>query len=268
MKFIYNILRFLKILNLSVVIENIRYRKKIFLRFPVPCSYLRVSSIDTSNLKNYLEQGKTTAENIILLLKSANVDYLGFNNILDFGCSTGRILRHLTEFSDSYLTGVDINKSAINWCTKNLIFANFFHNSLRPPLLFDSNSFDFIYSLSVFTHFTKELELAWISEIKRILKPNGIFLLTLRGESYMYQLSQQEKAKLNSEGHLVRNSKYTGSNYCNSFHSLQFIQKYYLLHFDLVHYIKSPTSFFPRTGKHNIHHGQDVLILKSKLCID
>ena len=41
----------------------------------------------------------------------------------------------------------------------------FERNALAPPLAFDDESFDLVYALSVFTHLTAELQLAWRDEL-------------------------------------------------------------------------------------------------------
>jgi SAM-dependent methyltransferase len=50
-----------------------------------------------------------------------------------------------------------------------------------PHLPFPDASIDFIYGISVFTHI-KYLWDAWLLELKRVLKPNGLLLQTIHAE--------------------------------------------------------------------------------------
>ncbi|MCP6725914.1 class I SAM-dependent methyltransferase, partial [Klebsiella pneumoniae] len=81
-------------------------------------------------------------------------------SVLDFGCGCGRVTRWWADFEGA-VAGSDVNAEAVAWCRENLGFASFEQNALAPPLDFDDASFDLVYALSVFTHLTEELQLAW-----------------------------------------------------------------------------------------------------------
>jgi FkbM family methyltransferase len=105
---------------------------------------------------------------------------------MDFGCSSGRVLRHfLTESREQgwKLTGVDVSARRIEWLRRN--FPSEFQvytGSILPVLPFESNSFDVIYGLSVFTHM-KFLWDMWILELRRVLKPGGLLIQSIHTES-------------------------------------------------------------------------------------
>lgn len=57
--------------------------------------------------------------------------------------------------------GSDIDPEAIAWCKEHHAdLAQFVVTPTSPPLPFEDNYFDFIYSISVFTHMPEEMELA------------------------------------------------------------------------------------------------------------
>jgi SAM-dependent methyltransferase len=100
-------------------------------------------------------------------------------SLLDLGCASGRFLRHPAFQQPNWtLAGCDIDAMNVAWVKQYLpptITA--FQNTVYPHLPFPDASFDVITAFSVFTHLDK-LEDAWLLEIRRILKPGGIFYVT------------------------------------------------------------------------------------------
>ncbi len=105
---------------------------------------------------------------------------------MDFGCSSGRVLRHFESehISKNWtLYGVDLQARAIEWMRRN--FPPHYQiatSSLMPHLPFADNSLDIIYGISVFTHI-KYFWDAWLMELKRVLKPNGLLIQTVHTEN-------------------------------------------------------------------------------------
>jgi 2-polyprenyl-3-methyl-5-hydroxy-6-metoxy-1,4-benzoquinol methylase len=89
--------------------------------------------------------------------------------ILDFGCGS-KPYEHLFKNATEYI-GVDYE---IEGRTANLDKINFFYDG--KTILFESNSFDAILSTEVLEHVFNIDEL--LSEFNRVLKPNGIALIT------------------------------------------------------------------------------------------
>jgi ubiquinone/menaquinone biosynthesis C-methylase UbiE len=56
-----------------------------------------------------------------------------------------------------------------------------FQNSILPHLPLGDNSFSLVYAFSVFTHIDA-FELAWLAELRRILRPGGMAYLTVHTE--------------------------------------------------------------------------------------
>jgi SAM-dependent methyltransferase len=113
---------------------------------------------------------------------------LGFSfenaRCLDFGCGVGRVIRHFEkEAATSEFWGCDIDGTSILWNTENLAPPFRFlqlSDALSIPL--ESSSFDLVYSLAVFSQVFQDWN-ALAMEIRRILKPGGIFFMSFNGQT-------------------------------------------------------------------------------------
>lgn len=109
------------------------------------------------------------------------------HTILDVGCGLGRLARPLVNYltSGSYY-GLDATKSSIEWCTDaysdygnfHFMFADVFSNTYNKKASressaykfpYESNTFDFLWSTSLFTHMVfKDFE-NYIKEMARVM---------------------------------------------------------------------------------------------------
>lgn len=191
---------------------------------PVPGSELRHDVAGTSDAKWFLKGGKLGADTIISILEKQGIPFGSLTSVLDFGCGCGRVLRHLGHYESVQLHGTDISGRGIAWCDANLNFAEFGTNRLSPATRYRSKSFDFIYAFSVFTHLTQELQLLWMAEMRRLLKPGGHFLITVHGDHYLNLVPESQKAAY-LEGQLViKRGDTAGSNDCAAFHPPNFVK--------------------------------------------
>jgi 2-polyprenyl-3-methyl-5-hydroxy-6-metoxy-1,4-benzoquinol methylase len=103
-----------------------------------------------------------------------------FTSVLDFGCGHGRLTRHFFDIvPDARITGCDVLPENIQQCAQQWPEGHFVVNQSFPPLLFENEEFDFIYSYSVFTHLSEKNHKAWLRELARLLRPGGIMIHTL-----------------------------------------------------------------------------------------
>ena len=103
---------------------------------------------------------------------------VAMESFLDFGCASGRVLRHFCAQSDiANLWGCDINGRHIKWMNDHLPSQlKIIHSHCLSHLPIASNSINVISAFSVFTHIDT-FETGWLSEIHRILKPGRDGLL-------------------------------------------------------------------------------------------
>jgi SAM-dependent methyltransferase len=115
-------------------------------------------------------------------LASVGVDIARIRAGLDFGCSSGRVVRVLASaFPDVAWHGCDPNEPAIAWARETLPGIRFFRSPDRPPLELPDSSLDLVYAISIWSHFEPTLGLAWLEETRRVLRPGGHLVMTTHG---------------------------------------------------------------------------------------
>lgn len=151
---------------------------------PSPAQMERV--IGTSDAAAYQSSGASTVCRLNAFLKHRLDRPLeSFDSILDWGCGAGRLTRYLSMFSP-HVTGVDIDADNIAMCAENLPHSIFQAIAPHPPTSFAENSFDLVIGISVFTHLDEKNQHAWLAELKRIVRPGGVLLLTIAGQAQMH----------------------------------------------------------------------------------
>jgi SAM-dependent methyltransferase len=119
---------------------------------------------------------------VIAALASAGVETNTVQAGLDFGCSSGRVVRVLAAaYPDIEWHGCDPNALAITWATENLPEINFFVSGDAPPLPLPNESLDLVYAISIWSHFAPELGLSWFDEVARLLHPGSHLVFTTHG---------------------------------------------------------------------------------------
>ncbi|MFC1538660.1 class I SAM-dependent methyltransferase [Candidatus Latescibacterota bacterium] len=175
------------------------------------------------------------------------------SKICEWGCGPVRLLRHFRYHLKDYnidLYGADYNKKTIEWCKRNFNDITFIENELHPPLDFPENFFDVVYCVSVFTHLSKELQVEWLNECLRITKQDGIFLMTVHGDSCSKKLQKKEKKNYNNNGYVMRGKVQEGKRNFVSFNNPSYVRN------DLLKG-KNILEFIPGYG-----NAQDIWIIK------
>jgi SAM-dependent methyltransferase len=186
---------------------------------PLPPRRLMVRVAGTADADWFLRSGRAAYDAVAAHVPPAEVE-----SVLDFGCGCGRVTRYWSGFSGS-VSGSDVSGKAVEWCRANLPFARFEQNALAPPLVFDDASFDLVYALSVFTHLTEELQLAWRDELHRVLRPGGRLLLTTHGDSYVPRLDRDERERFERGELVVRWGDAPGTNLCSAYHPERYLRE-------------------------------------------
>jgi 2-polyprenyl-3-methyl-5-hydroxy-6-metoxy-1,4-benzoquinol methylase len=199
---------------------------------PPPPKHLQVRVVGGYS-PEFIESGFDTCQSFNEILnKTIGKELSDFSKIYDFGCGCGRVVRALKTLNPSVVChGSDIDAEAISWLQQNYSkFAEFSVNPSATRTIHPDNHFDFVYSISVFTHLPEDMQFFWLSELQRIVKPNGFLLLTTHGEKHYREFTSVMKDK----GFFYNNPKF-GYNYGksiglpdfyqNSYHSHDYIRK-------------------------------------------
>lgn len=149
--------------------------------FPVPPNHsIRVTS--SSTVRHYYESGLTTLLPIVTAAMTFGVDFDKSVAVLDFGCGVGRQLLHLgRRFPKVAAHGCDVNHDSIAYVNRAFPAVAAHVNKFDPPLPFEAGSFDLIYSVSTFSHFSEDDAVIWLNELKRVARPGGLLCLTFNG---------------------------------------------------------------------------------------
>ena len=220
---------------------------------PVPPPRLIVRVAGTADVDWFLESGRLAAESVqgSLARHGRRMEELGA--LLDFGCGCGRVTRQWVGLDRTAVHGADANEHAIAWCRASLPFAQFASNGLAPPLEYADGSFDLVYALSVFTHLPEALQLVWIHELERLLRPGGFLLLTTHGERYRGRLAPAERAAFDAGRLVVRWPEGAGTNLCSAFHPPSYVMERLAAGLEVA-------EFVPEGAKGNPH--QDLYLLR------
>jgi SAM-dependent methyltransferase len=160
--------------------QIISYIKKD--NYPLPVTEDREGYYDNRHYDFWLS-GLNEYNKIKKSCEKFGVELNSATKVLDFGCASGRVLRHFSLQSNVESWGCDINENHVTWCNKFLpTNSRVFQNSSLPHLQVQDCFYDIIFCLSVFTHI-EAFETSWLCEIRRILKPGGIAYVTIHDET-------------------------------------------------------------------------------------
>ena len=134
---------------------------------------------DRSFRQFYEDSGRVRKAGIIDVLPD-DYSFEG-RRVLEFGCGSGRILRQfLPDTVLGEFWGCDLHAPTIAWLQQHLSPPLHFYVNDRIPMPQPDEHFDLVYAISVFTHISQEWS-AWLLELHRVLKPDGLLLATFVG---------------------------------------------------------------------------------------
>jgi SAM-dependent methyltransferase len=192
---------------------------------------LRLRTHGHAALAGYLQMGKTNFEAILegVALGGRSMDDV--RTVLDFGCGCGRTLQWwLRQPHPPELYGTDVDAETVAWVKENLpVHAG--TNAPTPPLAYADGLFDVVYSISVFTHLDESFQDAWLAELKRVIKPGGLALISARSAMDLATLPAPLAAELEQRGLLFRLDDSVQCDfpefYHSAYHSPRYIEQHW-----------------------------------------
>jgi SAM-dependent methyltransferase len=159
------------------------YRTRSGFRGAIPPGPIRARA-GWPNVRSYVVGGRFSAMELDGALASVGRSLPEFEAILDFGAGAGRVLSHVAQRGrqGGDFHGTDVDCEAIEWARRHRPEASWQVNAAEPPLSFADERFDLVYSISIFTHLDEALQWRWLIDLRRVLRPGGLALLTVHGE--------------------------------------------------------------------------------------
>jgi SAM-dependent methyltransferase len=224
---------------------------------PLPPEHLQIRQVGGVWGRAFLTEGRELFDRIHAALADAGCDLARAQRILDFGCGCGRVLwmfKHLPHAGDVW--GCDIDAEAIEWNTAHLgAIARFRCNPSLPPAPFPDGFFDALYSVSVFTHLPEAMQFAWLAELRRVVRPGGVLLVSLHGEHY-WGADPGVREEVEQAGFAYRTGPRTEGLpdfYMVAFHAEAYIRREWARYFDVL-------EIRPRY----LHGAHDVALLRRR----
>jgi SAM-dependent methyltransferase len=176
------------------------YRRRTGDLQPIPPSAIRARS-GSPSITSYIPGGASAADELNGVLNQFGHSFGDFESVYDFGCGAGRVLRHVARRGGANTTysGSDVDSGAIAWAQEHLPEAQFKVSQYRPPLPYDDGSFDCVYSISIFTHLNESMQMDWLRDLHRVMRPGAYGVLTIHG-NYAYEECRSGRVVSNTRG--------------------------------------------------------------------
>jgi SAM-dependent methyltransferase len=242
---LFDYLRYLAELQRNRTANQLFVEKRPDFRLPPPD--LAYDAYGHTNWDTYYRTGRETAQYFSDLIK-AHIAASKKITLCEWGCGAARVLRHMASFFPEgtlKLYGFDYNKRTIQWCSANLPDIIFKHNLLSPPLPEATDTFDGLYCLSVLTHLSYEMQTQWIKELSRVVKPQGLIILTTHGNAARAHLLADELQAYDAGKLVVRGLVREGKRNYVAYHPPVFVREELLRDYTVrAHITRPPLSGF------------------------
>ena len=221
--------------------------------FPMPPDSLLFET-GSLHYHSYQKSGQEAAAEIESLCKIFG--HSPIQSILDWGCGTGRVTRHLPDyFPEAKITGADVNPSCIQWLQNNMQGIEWIQSSTNLSGETISAQYDLIIALSVLTHLPTNEQANWLNILHSLLNTKGLVWLSTHGKTYLHQLTHHQKKQLSEQGILTLGADKKGSRQMRTYHTYSSMKQLLGRDWEIVMYYDGQK--FP-----GILGGQDAWLLK------
>lgn len=149
---------------------------------------------DKYDSEYYSRHARTVYPNLLKILSETP-----YESALDLGCGTGEVIYRILEADSSKkIYGLDISENMIEVSRKKLGDRATLVLGDSEYLPFDDNFFDKVYCCDSFHHYPNPENV--LAEIKRVLKPNGVFVMCDYYQSPILRLLMNIFIRYTNEG--------------------------------------------------------------------
>jgi SAM-dependent methyltransferase len=229
-----------------ILVNNRRLRNVGRGNTPIPPGSLIFSATGSRDVQWFLDSGSQTAGAFRSALDSIGRPLESFEDVFELGCGCGRVLRQWADVKGPRFHASDYNPKGVEWGKRFLKHVSFSTNDLQPPLPFANESFDLCYAVSVFTHLPEELQMPWLQELHRVLKPGGMLMVTLSGEGDLIRTTAEEQARFRNGELVVIDPKFAGTNICGVYHPESYVRRNWSSLFSILKFLPQGAAGSPK----------------------
>jgi SAM-dependent methyltransferase len=205
----------------------------------LPPDHLQIRQVGGIWGSRFYSEGRQIFGQIAETFREAGSPLEQAQRVLDFGCGCGRVLRGFEGMSPApEVWGSDLDEEAIDWNRRHLgHIASFVSNRALPPTGFAPAFFDATYAVSVFTHLPEELQFAWLTELRRIIRPKGLLVVSTHGAHYWQNAGGDVRLEVEERGIAYRTCARTEGlpdHYMVAFHSPAYVRSRWSWFFEVV----------------------------------
>jgi 2-polyprenyl-3-methyl-5-hydroxy-6-metoxy-1,4-benzoquinol methylase len=129
----------------------------------------------------FFENGRKEIRDVMTWIHERGIEFRR-GRALDFGCAVGRLTQALADYFEA-VVGVDIADSMVQRArdfNRHGDRVAYVVNTAPDLAVFDSESFDFVYTNKVLQHIPPRHQLDYMSEFVRLLRPGGVAIFQTR----------------------------------------------------------------------------------------
>ncbi len=169
-------------------------RNFVSVKFQTP-PYIHMRRTGGKSFSHYYEAGMKSQLPIVTLALRNGICFEKPIKILDFGCGVARQLLHFTrDYPVPSYYACDVNRDTIDFIRRYYPQVKSYCNDFTPPLVYEANFFDMVYSVSIFSHLDMESQATWLAELFRIVRPGGLCFITTQGRTSLSRMMLEEPA--------------------------------------------------------------------------